>query len=186
LVKKSKPTVAIFGGSFDPPHLGHQQIVHLVLNALSIDKLFVVPAYLNPFKTDSMSKPLQRLQWCKILFDDIPKVNVQPYEIEQKRSTTTFETINYFNLSYEVKYLIIGSDNLVNLKKWHKFKKLNEQIIWVIITRKNYNIKVDFLREYKILYLEVDISSTKIREEKTIEFVDKKIHTTVNEILKGQ
>ncbi|HHE07967.1 MAG TPA: ribosome silencing factor RsfS, partial [Chlorobaculum parvum] len=42
--------VAIFGGSFDPPHMGHQGIVQRAVEVLDIDKLIVLPAFLNPFK----------------------------------------------------------------------------------------------------------------------------------------
>lgn len=42
--------VAIFGGSFDPPHIGHEKIIQKALEKLDIDVLFVVPTYLNPFK----------------------------------------------------------------------------------------------------------------------------------------
>ena len=55
MVNQSKPTVAIFGGSFDPPHKGHQRIVEKATEVLDIDKLIVVPAYLNPFKTSSLA-----------------------------------------------------------------------------------------------------------------------------------
>ena len=42
--------VAIYGGSFDPPHIGHEEIIKQALKTLDIEQLFVVPTYLNPFK----------------------------------------------------------------------------------------------------------------------------------------
>jgi nicotinate-nucleotide adenylyltransferase len=53
--------VAIFGGSFDPPHKGHQNIVQRALETLEIDKLIILPAYLNPFKQNSLASAKQFL-----------------------------------------------------------------------------------------------------------------------------
>ncbi len=186
MVKNGKQVVAMFGGSFDPPHLGHQRIVEEARKGLEIDTLLVVPAYLNPFKISSLANAQQRLTWCHILFDDIPNVIVDDYEIKEGKSTTTAQSIKHFNIVYDVKYLIIGSDNLSTLTKWHNFEWLNAHIIWVIVTRENHSLETKNLREWKILTLEAPISSTKIRTDKTLHHVDKKIKRSVKETLKGQ
>ncbi len=186
MVKNGKQVVAMFGGSFDPPHLGHQRIVEEARKGLEIDTLLVVPAYLNPFKISSLANAQQRLTWCHILFDDIPNVIVDDYEIKEGKSTTTAQSIKHFNIVYDVKYLIIGSDNLSTLTKWHNFKWLNTHIIWVIVTRENHSLETKNLREWKILTLDAPISSTKIRTDKTLHHVDKKIKRSVKETLKGQ
>jgi len=186
LVNQPKPTVAIFGGSFDPPHLGHQQIVEKAIQSLAIDKLLVVPAYLNPFKTSSLADAKQRLQWCHILFDEVPNVIVDDYEIEQGKSTTTSQSVKHFNKVFDVKYLIIGSDNLSTLTKWHAFEWLNNHITWVIVTREGYDLQTDILKEWKLLTLDIPITSTKIRDAKDLTYIDKKIKESVKRVLKGQ
>jgi len=184
LVNQSKPTVAIFGGSFDPPHKGHQQIVENAIKNLDIDKLLVVPAYLNPFKNSSFASASKRLEWCRKLFTDIPKVMVEDYEIIQGKSTTTSQTVKHFNMTYNVKYLIIGADNLSTLSQWHKFEALNAQITWVIVTRESYALVTEGLREWTLLTLNVAISSSRIREEKDVSHVDTKIEKSVKKTLK--
>jgi nicotinate-nucleotide adenylyltransferase len=186
LVNQPKPTVAIFGGSFDPPHKGHQQIVARASKNLDIDKLLVVPAYLNPFKISSLADAKQRLNWCHTLFDDTLNVIVDDYEIEQGKSTTTSQSVKHFNITYDVKYLIIGSDNLSTLTKWHAFEWLNNHVTWVIVTRKGYDIKTDMLKEWKLLELNAPVTSTEIRDEKDLTYVDKKIKKSVKKVLKGQ
>jgi len=186
LVKEGKQVVAMFGGSFDPPHLGHQRIIEKAIKSLDIDKLLVVPAYLNPFKTSSLANATQRLAWCHTLFDTVDNVIVDDYEIKEGKSTTTSQSIKHFNIVYDVKYLIIGSDNLSTLTKWHNFEWLNAHIIWVIITRENHPLKTESLREWKTLTLDAPVSSTDIRTHKALHYVDKKIEKSVQEILKGQ
>lgn len=185
MVNQSKPIVAIFGGSFDPPHGGHQAIVNIALANLDIDTLIVVPAFLNPFKKTSCASASQRLAWCHTLFDPIAQTSVNNYEIEQGKSTPTSQSIKHFNLSNQVKYLIIGSDNLKALEKWHRFSWLNTQITWVIITRENYPIKTDNLKSYRVLVLDKAISSSLIRAKQDISYVDTKIKKSVQTVLQG-
>jgi nicotinate-nucleotide adenylyltransferase len=187
LVNQSKPTVAIFGGSFDPPHIGHQRIVQLANESLDIDRLLVVPAYLNPFKTSSLASAKQRLSWCHTLFDSLPYVQVEAYEIEEGKSTPSSQTVKHFNIAYDVKYLIIGSDNLNSLTNWHNFTWLNTHITWVIVTRENHPVtSVDALRAYKLLPLDVSVSSSKIRETKDLHYVDNTIKKSVQNVLQGK
>jgi len=186
LVNQSKPRAAIFGGSFDPPHKGHQEIVEKAVQNLAIDTLIVVPAYLNPFKTSSLASAEQRLAWCHTLFDELPNVIVDDYEIQQGRSIRTSQSVKHFSQSFDVKYLILGSDNLSTLTKWHAFEWLNHTITWVIVTRKGYDIDTSKLMNWEILDLDANISSSKIREQETMKHVDKKIENSVKQILKGQ
>jgi nicotinate-nucleotide adenylyltransferase len=186
LVKQVKQAVAMFGGSFDPPHIGHQDIVEKAVKSLDIDKLLVVPTYLNPFKTSSLASATQRLAWCHALFDTLDKVAVDDYEIQEGRSTTTSQSIKHFNQSYDVKYLIIGSDNLSTLTKWHAFDWLNETITWVIATRDDHHLDTDELKHWEILPINAAISSTQIREKKDLQFIDTKIRESVKHILEGQ
>ena len=185
MVNQSKPTVAIFGGSFDPPHKGHQRIVEKAMETLDIDKLIVVPAYLNPFKTSSLANAKQRLKWSHLLFDGLPNVCVDDYEIKEGKSTTTEQSVKYFNEIYNVKYLIIGSDNLSTLTKWHQFEWLNTHIVWVIVSREGHPLKLDKLKSYKTIILNAEISSTEIRKHKDLRYVDKKIKKSVKDILEG-
>ena len=186
MVNHQKPTIAIFGGSFDPPHKGHQLIVEKAIENLQIDKLFVVPAYLNPFKTSTLADAPTRLSWCHTLFDSIDRVKVDDYEIKEGKSTVTSQSVKHFNQAYNVKYLIIGSDNLSTLTKWHAFEWLNETVTWVIATRDNHHLDTDELNKWELLPIEAPMSSTQIREEKDLQFIDEKIRTSVKHILEGQ
>jgi len=186
LVNQSKPIIAIFGGSFDPPHRGHQAIVEIALANLDIDKLIVVPAFLNPFKKTSCASASQRLAWCHTLFYPIAKVSVNNYEIKQGKSTTTSQSVKHFNIENRVKYLIIGADNLKNLQKWQYFEWLNSQITWVIMTRDQHSIHCEHLKTWKVLSLDKAISSTSIRKQYDLKHVDSKIRHSVHKVLQGK
>jgi len=185
LVNSSKPVAALFGGSFDPPHAGHQEIVEKALASLEIDRLIVLPAYLNPFKSSSVANAEQRLAWCRQLFGQIPGVIVDDYEIRQGKSIRTAQSVAHFNQTYDVKYLIIGSDNLSTLTQWHKFTWLNDHVTWVIATREGYPLKTEMLRSWEVLKTNTPVSSSHIRKTMETDYVDTKIKHSVKQILKG-
>ena len=186
MVNHQKPAIAIFGGSFDPPHRGHQLIVEKAIESLTVEKLIVLPAYLNPFKTSTLADAHTRLSWCHALFDPMEHVEVSDYEIKEGRSTVTSQSVKHFNQLYNVKYLIIGSDNLSTLTKWHEFEWLNANVTWVIATRTDGHLETEKLKNWLILPMKVNVSSTKIRDEKDLQFIDNRIKQSVKNILEGQ
>ena len=128
-----------------------------------MERLFIVPAFLNPFKSQSLFSPKKRLEWIKILVQDLTSpITLLDFEIQQNKPTPTYETINFIQQTYKPKkiYLIIGADNLENLPKWYHYEKLKNQVEFVIIPRLNYKIDSNF----KILPMQtISISSTQVR-----------------------
>jgi nicotinate-nucleotide adenylyltransferase len=155
--------IALFGGSFDPPHIGHKTIVIQALKNLNIDKLIVMPTFLNPFKSKSHFTAKQRLEMTKDMFKDIAKVEISNYETSLDKAITTIQTVNYLYEKYNINklYLIIGADNLQSLDKWTDINKLHKKVEFIVATRDN--LPID--NKYKLLDVNCDISSTKIRKD---------------------
>lgn len=182
MIKKLK--VAIFGGSFNPPHLAHYLIALKALEELDIDLLIVLPAYQNPLKSTSPISSELRLNWCRKIFDD-KKMLVSSYEIDNKIHYT-YESIKHFNKIYEMKYLIIGSDNLKDLPKWHNFELINDTITWIVFTRNHTLVDTSLLKLYKVIKFDLPISSTEIRQSGDLEYIDSKIKNSVKNTLEGK
>jgi len=163
LFKGISERVALFGGSFDPPHFGHKAVVEEALKVLDIDKLIVVPTFLNPFKTSSLHTAQERFKMSVEMFECFPKVEVNRYEIEENQTTPTAQTVQFFQKQYDVKYIIIGADNLDSIERWYNFKWLDNELTWVIASRRGYELFSNKLRDFKILDVDADISSTEIR-----------------------
>lgn len=162
--------LAIFGGSFDPVHTAHISIVNEALNSLEIDKIVVVPTYLNPFKSDFHFEPELRKNLLEKVFKNNEKVYICDYEIKQNRSVYSYETVNYLKNLYKPSkiYIIIGADNVKDLDKWYKIEELKSIAQFVIATREGYKFdKTSFLT----LNVDVDISSTKLRDELNLDFI---------------
>jgi len=167
--------IALFGGSFDPPHLGHLQVVHSALETLDIDKLIVVPTFVNPFKAGTHAPATLRLQWLEEMFQDDKKVKVSDFEVRQNRAVRSIETVLYYKKSYEKIYFIIGADNLASLKQWHRFNELDTLVTWVVATRDNRPIESG----YKQLNVAYNISSTKLRENAHQEHLPKVVASEI-------
>ena len=152
--------IAIFGGSFDPIHKGHITIIKTALTQLNIDKIIVIPTYLNPFKRKSYFSPKKRLEIVEKRLKNIPNLIIERYEIDNQ-SSYTIDTIKYIKEQYKSDkiYLIIGADNLKKLHKWHKIEEIKELAEFVIATRNSIKIPNGF----KILKIDINISSTEIR-----------------------
>jgi nicotinate-nucleotide adenylyltransferase len=159
-------------------------IVSKAAATLDIDRLIVVPAYLNPFKQSSLAPADLRLQWCQKLFDPLEKVSVSDYEILQGKSMYSADTVKYFQNFYDVKYLIIGSDNLESLTKWHQYEWLNREVTWVVATRENSTFDTSMLRSYIKLELDESISSTHIRTTQQLDGIDREIADSVKQLLR--
>ena len=162
--------IAIFGGSFDPPHIGHIRIVQQALQELPIDLLIVVPTYLNPFKKRFVAPPQLRLRWLKKIFAPYPKVMVSDFEIRQDRPTYAIETVEYFKRRFAPQkiYYIIGSDNLKSLEKWKNYKRLKKEVEFVVATRGERVPPI-----YKVLRVHVPISSTELRKDPKLRYLPK-------------
>lgn len=152
--------IALYGGSFDPPHLGHVTVVNEALKMLDIDKVIVVPAFVNPFKAGTHAPADLRLAWLKSIFKANTRVEVSDFEIRQQKAVRSIDTVKHFGALYEKIYFIIGADNLATLKKWHRYEELNALVTWVVATRDEIEIKPNFMQ----LRVEQKISSSALRE----------------------
>lgn len=159
--------IAIFGGSFDPPHLGHLEVIQQTIISLNIDKLIVMPAFLNPFKSQSFAPADLRLKWLKTMTKNMCKVEVSTFEIDQNRPVPSVETVSHFFKEQKI-YFIIGADNLKSLERWHRFEELDAMVEWVVASRDD----LDVPKGYRQLHVDHDISSSELREKMNRNFLD--------------
>ena len=152
--------IALFGGSFDPPHIGHIRIIDTLLKFDDIQKVVVMPTFLNPFKSKSYANSELRLKWLKKIFKNYDKIVVSDYEILQHKKVPTIQTVEHLLHKYSKIYLVIGADNLKSLDKWYNYDKLKNNVSFVVATRDDINIP-DSFRKIKI---DEDISSSILRE----------------------
>ena len=82
-----------------------------------------------------------------------------------------------------MRYLIIGSDNLVSITQWHAFDWINTVITWVIAEREIHPMHTEMLRSWIPLKVDTPISSTQIRKSGYLDMIDSRIKEEVNTLL---
>lgn len=149
--------ICIFGSSFNPPHIAHQEIV-IGLKKLEFDKLLIVPTgNPNHKKIDISLK--DRLNMVNI-FAKTNNVDVSMHEVENKFAYT-YESLQYldFDKSTQI-YFTIGGDSVNDLEGWDYFQKLKEMVTFVIVNRSGYKLNDKVLN--KINYIMLDVNTTAI------------------------
>ena len=160
-MRKENLTIALFGGSFDPPHIGHKDIVKKLKKLDFIDKIIIMPTFLNPFKSKSHASSELRFSWLKKIFNDFKNVEISSFEVDQNRQVPSIESVEFLLKEYKKIYLVIGADHLNSLDKWDSYEKLKESVIFIIVTRDNIAVNRDFIT----LHVEQDISSSSLRNK---------------------
>ena len=175
-MEKNSLNIAIFGGSFDPPHIGHDEIVKAALNALDIDKLIIIPTFCSPFKDSFCATPALRLKWCKRLWARNSRIYISDFEIKKAEPTASITSVRHFKklLNPSKIYLIIGADCIESLHLWREFEILDKMVEFVIATRKDFLIK-DSFKALKKLEINANISSSFIRQSLDFSAVSPKI-----------
>lgn len=173
-------TIALFGGSFDPPHIGHEAIVRAVLDLKFIDKVVIMPTFLNPFKSKSHAPSQLRLKWLKEIFSSYNNVEVNSYEVDLNKKVPSIESVKHLLKKYKKIYLIIGADNLESLPKWRRYEELKNLVTFIIISRDKIRVPESFLT----LNVQKDISSTKLRESMDISQLPKKCAVQISKYYK--
>ncbi|MFR4763020.1 MAG: nicotinate (nicotinamide) nucleotide adenylyltransferase [Anaerococcus obesiensis] len=179
--------IGLFGGTFDPIHIGHMILMENVINNLDLDKIYVLPNSNPPHKLENKKTALNlRLKMVNETIKDNPKLEINDYDYRDNEIHYTFDTINYFKKSYpnDEFFFIMGEDSFLDIEKWKNYKEILKEnlIIFKRYSNKNFSLisKINKVRKYnKNIYLidniALDISSTLIRnlvkENKSIRYL---------------
>jgi len=116
--------VGIFGGSFDPPHVGHVTLVETALAALGVPEIWVIPAG-NPVhrKLSGRASPEVRLHWLKRIFSAQPKVLVQDWEARSEQPAATIDTLRHIRSRFPDRHpvLLLGADAFSGMSHWVEY-----------------------------------------------------------------
>lgn len=120
--------IAIYGGSFNPPHAGHVAAAEAAVRCLQPDKLLIVPARKPPHKELAISDPLPevRAQLCRLAFAQIPVAEVSDLELKREEVSYTVDTLRELRREYPDAqlFLLMGTDMLESFTQWYAFKEI--------------------------------------------------------------
>ena len=115
--------ICLFGGTFDPPHIGHLLISQTIWEVEEFDKILLIPAYNPPHKKD-ISPIDHRVEMVKLSISGNPKFEFSDIEIKREGISYTIDTIRALkkemNLTRENTYYLMGSDSLLEFHNWRE------------------------------------------------------------------
>lgn len=119
------PTLAVFGGSFNPPHVGHVLAVALVLATAEVDRVLVVPTYRHPF-AKALAPFEDRVRMCELAMGWLPRVEVSRVEEELGGDSLTLRTLERLRDAHPGARLrfVMGADLLSESGKWFRFDEV--------------------------------------------------------------
>jgi len=139
--------IAVFGGSFDPIHCGHEVLVREVLRRDAADQVLLVPSFSQPFKPQGANASFDdRFAMLHAAFKGTPNVKISRIEAELRRAPAyTSDTMDALRQCYpnDRLLLMIGEDSLYDLHRWHEGRRLAEEYDWLIFPRKMPESKPD-------------------------------------------
>lgn len=116
--------LGIFGGTFNPPHIGHKRLAEHFVNELMLDRLLVIPTFQPPHKAaQSLASGEDRVNMCLLNF---PDAVVSTLELERGGKSYTIDTLHEIKAQYpdDELFLIVGSDMLLSFDRWYKYDEI--------------------------------------------------------------
>jgi len=164
--------IGIFGGSFNPIHLGHFEIVRQVLEAQIVDQVVIVPTMQNPLKDQQpeLSQEL-RLSLIEATFAELEAVRISLIEWERGGLSYSCDTLEYFKDLYpqDELFLLMGADSYQYFSQWKNKNRILELASLLIFPRKGlHSLKPIPTNRSRIKWLDVgipEVSATEIRNQ---------------------
>ncbi len=174
--------IGIFGGTFDPPHMGHILLANKAIKQCGLDKLLILPSANPPHKKADSSKE-HRLNLARLVAEEYG-FELCDWEYNKTTPSYTVETIGYMKEKYpeDKLFFIIGGDSMLDFEKWYKWQELLTKCAFVVGIRNSAQYEAvekavqekreKYGAEIYVLEIEpIEISSTEIREDVDLSYM---------------
>lgn len=134
-------SVLIYGGSFNPPHLGHVDALRSAAETIRPDHILAIPAGMPPHKQmdDGSPDADARLRLSELAFRDVPGAMVSDMELKRLGKSYTVDTLQEIADRYEDEdlYFLVGTDMLLSMEKWYQFDQILSTCTLAALPRDN-------------------------------------------------
>jgi len=132
----------IFGGTFDPIHLGHINTVRSVLKQTDLPSIVFMPAAAPPLREQPQASAKHRLEMVRIATEHEPRLLVDDRELKRNRPSYTVDTIASLQLENpDYRYgLILGVDAMRGLASWYRWQELLERVHFIVMNRPGWSL----------------------------------------------
>lgn len=134
----NKGMIAIYGGTFDPFHVGHVYCIQTIFEKTKTEKVFVVPNFQNPLKNQGDGPTAeQRLAMVEVGVSELENVRVDAQEVKRGGKSYTIDTVREYRKTYDAEqiYLVIGLDQFYQLAEWKNYEELLAETNFLVVSR---------------------------------------------------
>ena len=169
--------LGIFGGSFDPIHIGHLIIAEFAREYMGLDKVIFIPVGNPSHREDNLVSAIDRYNMIKIAIENNPNFEVSDIEIKEGKTNYTYDTLLEVKNRYkncEI-FEIIGEDSADYLHKWKNYDKLLEMCKFLVFRREGFSYKSSHQNIILMDSPKISISATfirnRVKENKSIRYM---------------
>jgi nicotinate-nucleotide adenylyltransferase len=136
--------IALYGGTFDPVHLGHLEVARRVSELFEIEQVIFIPAQLAPHKTGRpVTKPIHRYAMLALATADDPRLLISTFELDAPDRRYTVDTVaelqRMLGDGTEL-FFIMGADSWSEIKTWRAWERLLRMTNHIVVTRPGYEV----------------------------------------------
>lgn len=157
--------IGIFGGTFDPPHLGHFMMADEVRYKMNLDEIWFIPTNKPPHKEEAATDNHHRYEMLVHATAQTNYFSVHAIELDRGGKSYTIDTVNELTRAHPDYsfYFIIGADMVEYLPHWRQIDELLKKVQFIGVGRSGFTLKTDFPVK-KVSVPVMDISSTDIKK----------------------
>jgi len=127
--------IGLYGGSFDPVHIGHLRIAEDVREYFGFEKIIFVPAYHSPLKPESRASAEDRIYMLQLCVKYNRYFSIDDIEIKRKGKSYTIDTIRMYREKGKFPFFILGTDAFLTLDRWKKPEELIKMTSFIVLGR---------------------------------------------------
>ncbi len=178
--------IAFYGGSFDPPHIGHLAIARRLLEVFALDEFVFVPAFHAPHKKDKKpTSAFHRFAMLALETNDAPNIKVSKMELELPERPYSIETLTRLKteLTGTEIFFVMGADSWADITTWREWEKVLTIVNIIVVTRPDYEIGFDHVTDRireRIVDLRESESQSKIQNLKSKIFITDAVQIDVS------
>lgn len=129
---------ALFGGTFNPPHIGHRKMLEALEKREEIDEIWLMPDRIPPHKVcDFLASDEDRINMCRLLISPLEKTKLCLAEFERTGKSYSYDTVTLLKKKYPERNFtfVCGGDMLISFDKWYKYEELLKAVPFTVFRR---------------------------------------------------